>query len=78
MSKEEFMPNTPCTREQSNFFPSFIMKGKWEQPRVPRRRGSRITLGFWLGGILFGTAGGLLGASLSYHHAVARVLSVVW
>jgi hypothetical protein len=72
------MPNKPCTREQSTFFPSSVTDGKQEQHRVPRRRWSRITLGFWLGGILFGTAGCILGASLSYHHPVARIISVVW
>jgi hypothetical protein len=64
--------------EQSIFFPSFVTEVKREQQRVRRRRGSRITLGFWLGGILFGTAGGFLAASLSYHNPVARVISVLW
>jgi hypothetical protein len=72
------MPNTPYTMEQSIFFPSSITEGKRQQQRVPTRRGSRITLGFWLGGILFGTAGCILGASLSYSHPVARIISVVW
>ena len=72
------MPNTLCTLEQSTFFSSSILEVKREQQGVPRRRWSRITLGFWLGGILFGTAGCILGASLSYHHPVARVISVLW
>ena len=72
------MPNTPCTREQSTFFPSSVTEGTREPHRVPRGRGSRITLGFWLGGIIFGKAGCIFGASLSYHDPVARVLSVLW
>jgi hypothetical protein len=78
LSQEGLMPNTPCTREQSTFFPSSVTEAKREQQRVPRRPWSRITLGFWLDGILFGTAGCILGASLSYHHPVARVVSEVW
>jgi hypothetical protein len=72
------MSDTPCTTEQSTFVPSSVTEVKREKQRVPRRPWSRITLGFWLGGIVFGTAGGLLGASLSYHQPVARVLSVLW
>jgi hypothetical protein len=72
------MPNTPCTMEQSTILPSSVTQVRREQQRVPRRRWSRITLGFWLGGIICGTAGCILGASLSYHHPVARVLSVLW
>src|SRR5262249_31387623 len=59
------------------------MKGFPDLCRVGRersflRRCNRITVGFWLGGVLLGTAGCLLGASLSSHHPVARILSVLW
>jgi hypothetical protein len=72
------MPSTPCTKEQSTFFPSSVTEGTREPQMVPRHPWSRITLGFWLSGILFGTAGCMVGASLSYHHPIARVLSVLW
>jgi hypothetical protein len=64
--------------QPSTFVPSSVTEVKREEQRVPRRPWSRITLGFWLGGIVFGTAGGVLGASLSYYHPVTRVLSVLW
>jgi hypothetical protein len=44
---------------------------------TPGRRFGR-TLGFWLGAIALGTAGSLLGASMPYHHPVARTISVLW
>jgi hypothetical protein len=72
------MPNTPYTREQSTFFPSSVMEVKREPHKISRRPWSRITLGFWLGGMVFGTAGWILGASLSYQHPVARTISEVW
>jgi hypothetical protein len=71
------MFDTPCTKEQSTFSRSCVWEVKREAHTVPRRRCSRIALGFWLGGILIGTAGSILGASLSYHHPVAGVVSVL-
>jgi hypothetical protein len=71
------MPNTPRTMERSIPLPSSLMAGKTARPS-PIRRCSRITLGFWLGGIILGTAGSILGAYLPYHHPVARLMSVLW
>jgi hypothetical protein len=65
LSQEKLMPNTLCTLEQSTFYPSSILEVKREQQRASLRRSSRITLGFWLGGIHFGTAGCVLGRCLT-------------
>src|SRR5262249_16866855 len=43
----------------------------------PRRRFGR-TLGFWLGVLVLGMAGCILGARLAYPHLVARTISVLW
>src|SRR5262249_31662888 len=42
----------------------------------PRRRFGR-TLGFWLGVLVLGMAGCILGARLAYPHLVARTISVL-
>jgi hypothetical protein len=44
--------------------------------RSPRL--ARPTIGFWLGGGLTGTGGGILGACMPYHHPVAVVISALW
>jgi hypothetical protein len=72
------MPHTPYAREQSTFSPSSVTEVRREQQSVRPRRWSGITRGFWPSGIVLGTAGCILGVSLSYHHPVAWVLSVLW
>jgi hypothetical protein len=37
-----------------------------------------VTIGFWLGGGLLGTAGCILGVCMPYHHPVAVAISVLW
>jgi hypothetical protein len=44
---------------------------------IGRRRFDR-GIGAWLGGIVVGTGGCIFGASLSYHHPVGVVVSVLW
>jgi len=39
---------------------------------------SPLTIGFWLGGSLLGTAGCILGVCMPYHHPAAVVISVIW
>ena len=46
--------------------------------RSRRRRFDRVSIGFWLGGATLGTGGGILGACMPYHHAVAIAISVIW
>ena len=37
-----------------------------------------VRIGFWLGAATFGTAGGVLGGCMPYHHPVAITASVIW
>jgi hypothetical protein len=50
------------------------------EPKTPARnpRSDRVALGFWLGGLALGTAGGVLGVCMPYHHPVAVVISALW
>jgi hypothetical protein len=61
-----------------NGTPSSIAGRNREWQRIRYRRIRRSTVGFWLAGVILGTAGCVLGASISYHHPVARVLSALW
>jgi hypothetical protein len=36
------------------------------------------TIGFWLGGVLLGAGGCLLGAAMPYKHPVAVAVSILW
>jgi hypothetical protein len=47
-------------------------------PDVLRREFRRVTIGFWLGGVVLGAGGCILGACMPYHHPVAVTLSVLW
>jgi hypothetical protein len=52
---------------------------KAQAPANPfRRRFDRVTLGLWLGGVVLGTAGCIVGACMPYRHPVAVTLSVLW
>ena len=51
---------------------------RWQPAANPPRRFSRVTIGFWLGGIALGTTGCVLGACLPYRHPVAVTISVLW
>jgi hypothetical protein len=44
----------------------------------PVRRWDRVTVGFWLGGVVLGTAGCLYGAWQPYSHPVAVTTSTLW
>jgi hypothetical protein len=47
----------------------------------PSRRGPNLsprTVGFWVGGVVVGTAGCILGAAMPYHHPVAVTVNVLW
>jgi hypothetical protein len=43
-----------------------------------RRRLNPVTVGFWLGGLVLGTGGAVVGACMPYHHPVAVTLSILW
>jgi hypothetical protein len=72
------MANRSSTLDRPNVVLSSVATVNAEPRRALRRRYNRITLGFWLGGIILGTAGCLLGAALPYHHPMARVISALW
>jgi hypothetical protein len=58
--------------------PSPLAAGKEARQRAVRHRFDHVATGFWLGGLVLGTAGCVLGGWLPYHHPVARVISGLW
>jgi hypothetical protein len=72
------MINLQLMTDRRTLASSSIAAEKRQWQRGSRRRFDRIILGFWLGGVLLGTAGCVLGACMPYHHPVARVISVLW
>jgi hypothetical protein len=57
--------------------PAPLATGDGVQPRAARCRSGR-TIGFWLGGAVFGIGGCVLGVCMPYHHPVAVVISTLW
>jgi hypothetical protein len=45
---------------------------------APSTRFAGRTIGFWLGGVVLGTGGCILGVCMPYHHPVAVVMSALW
>jgi hypothetical protein len=43
-----------------------------------RRRFNPVTVGFWLGGFVLGTAGAIAGACMPYRYPAAVTISVLW
>jgi hypothetical protein len=52
--------------------------GNGKGKSVVRRLRFDRTIGFWLGVIVSGTAGCIIGASAPYHHPVAVTMSMLW
>jgi hypothetical protein len=67
-----------CSTDQRSAIGSPIRARTGQQQTALRSRFGRVTVGFWLGGFVLGTVGGIVGASMSYSHPVARVASVLW
>ena len=44
----------------------------------PSRQFDRVSIGFWLGGATFATAGCILGGCMPYYHPVAIAISMIW
>ena len=65
-------------RDQQTSVPSPSPTGGQGRPRTVRRLRLDRTLGFWLGGFVFGTAGCVIGFCFPYHHPVAVTVSVLW
>jgi hypothetical protein len=84
------MTNTSCSTDLKNRPPihSRASQGKWPgRSRQPwgrsatnpyHRRFDRVTAGFWLGGVVLGTAGCLVGTRMPYRHPVAVATCVAW
>ena len=64
--------------DRRNSNPAYLSAGNRQWQETRQRRLKRSTIGFWLAGALLGTAGCVLGASISYHHPAARILSALW
>src|SRR2546423_1409415 len=64
---------------QDNLSPSarFARESKQKQS-VRSRRFDRVTIGFWTGAVVLGTAGCVLGICMPYHRPVAIVISALW
>src|SRR5262249_54851299 len=89
-AKENLMNRTECLTDLQNTPRSRITVGNGNWPNAVRlhkaqaaanalrRQFDRVAIGFLLGGVILGTAGGILGAVMPYHHPVARVISVLW
>ena len=83
------MTSTPFLKDPRKTRRSPTTLGSWElqdavrlhagqaAPNGVRRRFDRV-IGLWLGGIVLGTGGCILGASLPYRHPVGVTLSVLW
>jgi hypothetical protein len=58
--------------------PEYARPRRYELPDFAYRRFDRVTIGFWLGGLVLGTAGCILGVWMPYRHPVAVTISVIW
>ena len=52
--------------------------GRQPAAKACQRRLKPVTVGFWLGGLVLGTAGVIVGARVPYHHPVAVTISSLW
>jgi hypothetical protein len=79
LKKEDLMGtmSSPTKRLNPTYAP--VTTGNEARPGAIRgRRLGRDTLGFWVGGVALGTAGGILGACVPSRYPVAVVLGVLW
>jgi hypothetical protein len=72
------MLKTPVSTKRRNPTHSPAPAGNEEGNRVVRRLWFNRTVGFWLGGIVLGTAGCIIGAAFPYEHPVAVTTSMLW
>jgi hypothetical protein len=78
MKTEDLMLQTPLPTDRRNPTPSPLAAGNRGCNGAGRRLRFDRTLGFWLGGVVLGTAGCVIGACAPYHHPVAVTLSMLW
>jgi hypothetical protein len=70
---------TPFTQQRSERQPaSGSLAVQAVTHRKPGLRFKPATIGFWLGGLVLGTGGCILGACMPYSHSVAVTISVFW
>jgi hypothetical protein len=72
------MLETPLPTKRRNPISAPAPAGNRQCNRVAHRIRFNRTLGFWLGGIVLGTAGCIIGALAPYEHPVAVTLSMLW
>jgi hypothetical protein len=65
------------TARRSRTF-ALLAGGTSERPKAARRAWFNPLIGFWVGGIVLGAAGCLLGAFMPYRQPVAVAVSVLW
>ena len=71
-------PRSPITTGNGNWPNAVRLHKSQAAANALGRQFDRVAIGFLLGGAILGTAGGILGALMPYHHPVARVISVLW
>jgi hypothetical protein len=76
--KENLMASTLRSSDRRKISASSITGAKREPQKTIRRGLDRVTLGFWVGGVVLFTVGCILGGSQPYQHPAARMVSVAW
>jgi hypothetical protein len=72
------MRNALRSTDRRNLTSSPVTVGNAECKSAGHRVRFDRSVGFWLGGVVLGTAGCIIGASLPYHHPVAVTMSILW
>jgi hypothetical protein len=78
LEKENHVHNAPLSTVRQSPTSSPLTAGNRGCKSAGRRLRFNRTIGFWLGGIILGTAGCIIGASTPYHHPVAVTISALW
>jgi hypothetical protein len=68
----------PITAGNWDWQRSILPHKQQPAPKPCRRRFNRVTIGFWLGGLVLGTVGCIIGACIPYRHPVGVALSALW
>src|SRR5262245_50483968 len=67
-----------CQRPRGALFsPEALGNGEQNRPSQSPRF-ARATLSFWLGAVVLGTGGCILGGRMPYEHPVGVVISMLW
>ena len=71
-------PPAPATAGTGDWQSVVRPHGSRPAPDISRRQSGRATVGFWLGGVVLGAGGCILGACMPYHRPVAVIIGVLW